>query len=272
MSSEKVLMDQADAKYQSNRMSDKLKRLYYGDDAVARYFRFGLLIFDLITVMFFIVSSAIEPTPLWYVADYLIAFVLALDFAARSVIANRPWRFMFQFTSVVDLVVILSLLAPAFIQNLAFLRIVRMLRLMRSYHVVRELRRVSPWFRRNDAVIESSINLVVFVFVTTAVVYVLEGRRNPDINHYMDALYFTVATLTTTGFGDITMTDTAGRVLAVVIMVVGVGLFLRLIQTIFRPNKVPFPCPDCGLKRHDPDAVHCKHCGHLLNIPTEGDW
>jgi voltage-gated potassium channel len=60
--------------------------------------------------------------------------------------------------------------------------------------------------------------------------------------------------------------------LVVVIMVVGVGLFLRLIQTIFRPAKIAFPCPDCGLKRHDPDAVHCKHCGRVLNIPTEGDW
>ncbi|HMB77854.1 MAG TPA: potassium channel family protein, partial [Kiloniellaceae bacterium] len=99
-----------------------------------------------------------------------------------------------------------------------------------------------------------------------------EQDRNPDINHYLDALYFTVTTLTTTGFGDITMTDTFGRVLAVIIMVVGVSLFLRLIQTIFRPPKVLYPCPDCGLKRHDPDAVHCKHCGHVLNISTEGEW
>ncbi|MGE3248086.1 MAG: potassium channel family protein, partial [Beijerinckiaceae bacterium] len=76
--------------------------------------------------------------------------------------------------------------------------------------------------------------------------------------------------LTTTGFGDITMTDTSGRMLAVIIMILGVALFLRLIQTIFRPQKVAYPCPDCGLKRHEPDAVHCKHCGHILNIPTEG--
>jgi voltage-gated potassium channel len=56
----------------------------------------------------------------------------------------------------------------------------------------------------------------------------------------------------------------------VVIMIFGVGLFLRLVQTIFRPQKVAHACPDCGLKRHEPDAVHCKHCGRLLNIPTEG--
>ena len=253
-------------------MRKRLKRLYYGDDANSRNFRFGLLTFDLVTVLFFILSSAVEPSTLLYVVDYLIALVLILDFIARSMIANRPWRFVLQFPSIIDLVVIGSLLAPAFIDNLGFLRILRMLRLMRSYHVLRELRGLWPWFRRNDEVIESAINLFVFVFVVTAIVFVIEHDRNPNINHYLDALYFTVATLTTTGFGDITLSDTAGRVLAVVIMVVGVGLFLRLVQTIFRPNKVAFPCPDCGLKRHEPDAVHCKHCGRVLNISTEGEW
>jgi voltage-gated potassium channel len=250
----------------------RLSRFYYGDDATARYFRFGLLVLDLVTVLFFVVSSVVEPTRLWYVIDYLIVFVLVLDYAARTLIANQPWRFVGGFTSIADLIVIVSLIAPAFVENLAFLRIVRMLRLMRSYHVLRELRDMSSWFRRNEEVIESLVNLFVFVFVVTALVYVLEGERNPQIRNYLDALYFTVTTLTTTGFGDITMTDTVGRVLTVAIMVCGVGLFLRLVQTIFRPVKVSFPCPDCGLRRHDPDAVHCKHCGRVLNISTEGDW
>ncbi|HKU70347.1 MAG TPA: hypothetical protein VJQ51_05875, partial [Burkholderiales bacterium] len=61
-----------------------------------------------------------------------------------------------------------------------------------------------------------------------------------------------------------------GRILAVIIMVVGVGLFLRLLQSIFRPNKVRFECPDCALRLHDADAVHCKHCGRVLPIPDDG--
>ncbi len=53
-------------------------------------------------------------------------------------------------------------------------------------------------------------------------------------------------------------------------MVLGVGLFLRLLQAIFRPDKVRFECPDCGLLIHDMDAVHCKHCGRVLHIRDEG--
>lgn len=253
-------------------LRQRLRELYYGDAAASRRFRIGLLAFDLLTIGYFVVSSMLDPDNAHHAADYLIASVLALDYAARLLIANRPWRAAVEFTAIADLIVILSLVASAFVDNLGFLRVVRMLRLLRSYHILKELRAISPYFRRNEEIIQSSVNLVVFIFVVTAVVFVTEGHRNPSINTYLDALYFTVTTLTTTGFGDITLTDSFGRMLAVVIMVFGVALFLRLVQTIFRPQKVSYTCPDCGLTRHDPDAVHCKHCGRTIHIRTEGEW
>ena len=254
----------------SHSLRRRLRNLYFGNGAVPRSFRIGLLIFDLTTILFFIVSSMADSAASWHWIDYLIAAMIALELAARVWISDRPWRYLTQFSSIADILVIISLVAPVFFSNLAFLRVVRMLRLLRSYRVLRELREVSPFFARNEEIIQSSLNLFVFIFVVTAVVFVIEGHINPNINNYFDALYFTVTTLTTTGFGDITMTDTTGRLLAVVIMILGVALFLRLIQTIFRPQKVKFPCPECGLKRHEPDAVHCKHCGHIVNIPNEG--
>ncbi len=248
----------------------KVRNLYFGQSKGSKFFRIALLTFDLATILFFIVSSMSDVDAAWHWIDYPIAVIILLELGARLWIADRPMRYLTQFSSIADILVVISLLAPLVFSNLAFLRVVRMLRLLRSYRVLHELRDVSPFFARNEEIIQSSINLLVFIFVVTAVVYVLEGRINPNINNYFDALYFTVATLTTTGFGDITMTDTAGRLLAVIIMILGVALFLRLIQTIFRPAKVKYPCPDCGLNRHDPDAVHCKHCGHVLNIPNEG--
>ncbi|MFN9335447.1 MAG: potassium channel family protein, partial [Alphaproteobacteria bacterium] len=107
-------------------------------------------------------------------------------------------------------------------------------------------------------------------FVMTAVVYESQRAINPKIADYADALYFTVTALTTTGFGDITLEGKFGKLLSVFIMICGVTLFLRLAQALFRPRKVRFPCPSCGLQRHDPDAVHCKACGTRLAIPDEG--
>jgi voltage-gated potassium channel len=112
---------------------------------------------------------------------------------------------------------------------------------------------------------------VVFIFIMTGLVYETQHWTNPAISNYMDALYFTVAALTTTGFGDITLPGTTGRLLSVVIMISGVTLFLRLAQVLFRPVKVRWRCRGCGLMRHDPDALHCKACGHPLNIPYKGE-
>ena len=110
-----------------------------------------------------------------------------------------------------------------------------------------------------------------FLFVITGFVYTFFFRTGAGLETYIDALYFTVATVTTTGFGDIVLPGIAGKLTAIVTMIIGISLFVRLATAIFRPAKVFFPCPQCGLQRHEPDAVHCKACGHLLNISDEGN-
>ena len=46
--------------------------------------------------------------------------------------------------------------------------------------------------------------------------------------------------------------------------------FVKIRYKLPGEDKVFFKCPDCGLARHDRDAVHCKACGRRLNIPDEG--
>jgi len=251
-------------------IKENLQQLYYGDSQRSWRFRVCLLSFDCLTILFFVASSMLEPNVWIYGVDYLIAVIVLSDSVARAALEPERRRLLWRLDTWIDSIVVMSLLATMFINNLSFLRILRTLRLLRSYHVVRDLSQRYLWFRERQDIIKSAFNLFVFIFFITACVYVLEGRINPEINNYFDALYFTVTTLTTTGFGDITMTDSRGRMLAIIIMVVGVSLFLRLVQTLFRPTKVLCPCPDCGLQRHDPDAVHCKHCGRVLNIRAEG--
>jgi voltage-gated potassium channel len=134
----------------------------------------------------------------------------------------------------------------------------------------KNLRGQSTFFRLHEDIIFSTINLLIFIFVITAIVYVSQVGANPAIGSYVDALYFTLATLTITGFGDITLIGTGGHLLAVLILIFGISLFLRRIQTIFRPGKIPYECPTYGLNGHDIDPVHCKHCGQVLRITTEG--
>ena len=225
---------------------------------------------DLLVVGFVIVSSFFRGTQWTEALDPVFGTIILLDFVARLWIARRPLRQLIHPLNIADMIVIVSLLAPKAGENFAFLRVLRVLRVLRSYRTLARLRRDVPFLRRNQDVIFSVLNLAVFLLIMTALVFETQVGRNEHIGNYADALYFTVSTLTTTGFGDITLQGTYGRLLAVLIMIFGVSLFIRLAQTLFRPQKVHYKCPHCGLSRHDADAVHCKHCGETVNIPTEG--
>jgi voltage-gated potassium channel len=252
-------------------LKERIRELYEGGSGRAHRFRYGLFVFDLATILFIVVTSFLPRGDLVETADVLFGIVLLGDFSARIWISRTRLRDLLRPSTWADLVALASFLSPIVGEGVGFLRILRTLRLLRTYQFLDRLRRDSRFFRRNEDAILAAANLVVFIFVMTGIVYTTQFWTNPDIHNYMDALYFTVTSLTTTGFGDITLPGTTGRLISVVIMICGVTLFLRLAQVLFRPHKVRFPCPTCGLQRHDPDAVHCKACGQLLNIPDEGD-
>lgn len=250
----------------------QIRLLYTGKSERARRFRYGLIAFDAASIVYFIATAALPATPAMTALNAVLGIVILLDFAARMWIAPNRRRELLQVHTIADLIVVTSLLlAPFLAENLGFLRVLRGLRLIRSYHLLRDLRSESLIFRRHEDAILAAVNLFVFIFVTTSVVFVLTFDEAAGVAGYIDALYFTVATLTTTGFGDITMTTPGGKLLSVFIMVVGVALFVQLARAIFQPSKIKYKCPECGLNRHEPDAIHCKHCGEPLKIETEGE-
>ena len=252
-------------------MLDRLRHLYEGHSPAAHRFRYALLGFDLITVIFVVVTSFFPRSTGVEVADAVFGLVILGDFLARLAIEPRRLHWFLRPPVWADIIALISFLAPVAGEGFGFLRILRTLRLLHTYQILSRLRLDFPKFRQFEEATLAGVNLVVFLFVTTGLIYALQVDENPDIRNYADALYFTVTTLTTTGFGDITLTGTAGRMLSVGVMIVGVTLFLRLAQVLFRPTKVREECQTCGLALHDADAVHCKHCGTNIHIETEGE-
>ncbi|MFN3578361.1 MAG: potassium channel family protein [Tabrizicola sp.] len=251
-------------------LQTRLRTLYEGGGATSDRFRYLLLGFDLLTVTWLVASSFFARSPWHTVIDCARGVVCLADLLARRATPTRPQREILSFWGVADVLVILSLLFPVWGEGLAFLRVLRLYRVFHSPQTLDQLRDDIPGFRRNETTIRAALNLLIFIFAMTALVYQTQHSVNDRIDNYVDALYFTVTTLSTTGFGDITLVGNAGKLLSVAIMIVGISLFLRLVQVVLRPPKAHFPCPVCGLRRHDYDAVHCKACGTVLNIPDDG--
>ncbi|MEZ5715071.1 MAG: ion transporter [Paracoccaceae bacterium] len=248
-----------------------LYELYEGHSARAHRFRYALLAFDLVTILFVIVTSFFEHTKAVEIVDALFGAVILADFIIRFVIDKQKSRYFLRPATWADIVAMVSFIAPIAGEGFGFLRVLRTLRLLHTYQLTARLRQDFEYFRSHQDVILAAVNLNVFLFVMTGLIYATQYGINPDIRNYADALYFTVTTLTTTGFGDITLHGTSGRLLAVVVMIVGITLFLRLATALFRPPKVHYTCNRCGLSLHDADAIHCKHCGAIVRIETEGN-
>ncbi len=248
-----------------------LRYLYESDAPAAHRFRYGLLAFDIATVLFIVFTSFTSGNETLETLDIVFGCIILVDFIARLAISRNKLRELLHPASLADIAAIISFLAPIAGEAAGFLRILRTVRLLHTYQLLDRLRQDSPWFRRNEEIVLATVNLFVFLFIMSGIVFVSQHGRNPGINNYVDALYFTVTALTTTGFGDITLQGTFGRFISIVIMILGVTLFLMLVRTLLQPHKVRFRCPTCALLRHDADAVHCKACGTTLQIPDEGN-
>lgn len=252
------------------RLRARLRALYHGSSPVAVRFRLAVLIIDLMIVAFFIAAPLLKSDALvFYVIDYVIAAVLAADLAARASAYSDIRDWLKKPVVWIDLFILATLLFPAWLFNLGFLRVIRLWTLINSDFFWRTVGRRYDDTRVEDTT-KAVVALVTFVFVATGFVYTSFMGRYEGISGYIDALYFTVTSLTTTGYGDILLPGIWGRIVSIIIMLVGVTLFVRLGQTLLRPHKVKFPCPTCGLQKHDPDAVHCKACGEILCIPDDG--
>lgn len=250
------------------RLRVRLRQLYHGQTREAVRFRLAVIGVDLALIAFFVAAPFLRQTPAFLVVDYLVALILAIDLVARGLASGRALDWVRRPMIWLDFFVLVTLLFPHWLFNLAFLRVLRIWTLFNSeffWDTVGQRYDDTRW----EDVIRTLAGLVTFVFVATGFVYTSFIGQGAGITGYIDALYFTVTSLTTTGYGDITLPGPWGKVLSMAIMISGIGFFARLATSLFRPGKVSFRCPACGLLRHEPDAVHCKACGTLLNIPND---
>jgi len=112
--------------------------------------------------------------------------------------------------------------------------------------------------------------MVAIVFVSAGLIFYAEHEINPEkFRTFFDAIYFSVVTLTTVGFGDITPVSDYGRTITVLIIISGI-IFIPwqvrnlIAHFIVSTNKISLVCKECGLEYHERDALHCKYCGSRI--------
>ena len=78
--------------------------------------------------------------------------------------------------------------------------------------------------------LKTGIAILILIIITGSVgFYILE---QPTLT-YLDAFYYTLVTISTVGYGDITPQTIGGKILAIMIIVMGVGVVFIVIPTLF---------------------------------------
>ncbi|WP_019504327.1 ion transporter [Pleurocapsa sp. PCC 7319] len=203
------------------------------------------------------------------IINLVILIIFSFEYILRLWSAENPRKFFFSFFSLIDLVAILPLLLGW--MDIRFIRVFRwfrILRIVRFWRVEKQLLGI----KTEDTIVIIRIFLTLFtlIFVYAGLIYQVEHQVNSDrLNNFFDAFYFVVVTMTTVGYGDVTPLSQPGRVMTVLMIFTGV-MFIpwqlsELIgQVVKTSSLVEQKCTNCGLYRHDPDALFCKHCGVKL--------
>jgi voltage-gated potassium channel len=112
------------------------------------------------------------------------------------------------------------------------------------------------------------LTILVLLSASAGLFYTAEHGVNPNVDTFGDAFYYTVVTLSTVGFGDIVPMTAAGKWITVASILAAIIVIPRQASKILKEwtsrEKVNVTCPECGLEYHDPDASHCKACGHVI--------
>lgn len=252
------------------RLRSRVRALYFGHTQSAVRFQGVLLVLDILIIGFFIGSQFIVELDWFWIVDAAIATFLAFDLFARLFAFGTLRRWVKYPTTWIDLIVLATLLFPAVLHNWGFLRILRLWTLINGERFWNVIAR-GKW---DDTYVEdltkAITTLVVFILMAAGVTQAFFLGDHPRLNNFVDAVYFVVTSLTTTGYGDITLDTAWGRVFMTALMLVGISLFFSIAQKVFAPVRKIVRCTGCGLDRHDLDARHCKVCGVELTAPLRG--
>lgn len=201
--------------------------------------------------------------------DASILIVFSLEYVLRFWSAERKFKYLFSLYSLIDLLAILPFLIGA--TDIRFIRIFRWFRILRLLRYL-EGRTIFGYVSREDSAIATRILFTLFaiIFVYSGLIYQVEHPANPEAFHtFLDAVYFSVATMTTVGFGDVTPVSQGGRSLTVLMILTGIVLVPWQLgdlikQFVKTAKQKEIGCSNCGRSLHDTDARFCNICGTPL--------
>lgn len=154
-------------------------------------------------------------------ADNAICFVFLVDFGSRFSRAPDKLRFMqWGWIDLVSSIPTLDVMRAG-----RMLRLIRLLRVLRAFRSTKHLVQHIFQRRTQGALTAAAIIAVLMIIFSSIAILQVEDDPHSNIKTAEDAIWWAYVTITTVGYGDKFPVTTEGRIIAALLMTVGVGLF-----------------------------------------------
>ncbi len=135
-------------------------------------------------------------------------------------------RYFFSPMALVDLLVIIPFYISLFVSvDLRYLRLLRVMRILKLTHYFKGFNIFVTVLKKELRSISAAIVVMIFlVIIAASVMYTLENSVQPKaFGSIPQAMWWSVVTMTTVGYGDVTPVTNAGKVVAMIVMLLGIG-------------------------------------------------
>ena len=194
------------------------------------FFLSVLIIIDLILITLTLISEV--PENLYYgivVFDTVLCIILIIEFITRLMDSDNKKRFFLKNWTELIAAIPFDLIMLPFVLNYA-----RFLRLFRVLKFIKVIALFSQFFETIDVFLKKThldeifgVTLLV-VLASTLGLYLFD----PSINSLFDSLWFVLSTITTVGYGDILPQSGPGKIIGLIILIVGVLIFSTITGAI----------------------------------------
>lgn len=251
--------------------------IYEADTRAGKLFDVILLIIIFLSIVAVMLESVASIKIVYgselEIIEWVITILFTIEYVARIVAVREPFRYIFSFYGIVDFLATLPKYLGLFFPGTGFFIAIRAIRLLRVFRILKLHNFVGASNQLTEALKKSRTKIAVFLFSVIVVciimgtlMYMIEGPAS-GFTSIPVSVYWTIVTLTTVGFGDITPITPLGQFLSVVIMIMGYGIIAiptGLVTAQFMNEKAHLNtqvCRNCGANQHRDNAKFCYNCG-----------
>ncbi len=252
--------------------------IFEADTPAGKLFDIALIIAILLSVGAVMLDSVkpinVKYGNLLHLAEWIFTILFTIEYVLRLLSVGRPMKYARSFFGVIDLLAFLPTYLSMLIPGSQLFLVIRILRVLRIFRVLKLLPYLIEAQLLMKALAASRRKITVFLFtvllaviIMGSLMYIIEGEENGFTSIPL-SIYWSIVTLTTVGYGDLSPQTPLGQMLASVIMIFGYGLIAVptgiVSVEIIRSSSAKITtqaCLECSAEGHDSDAKFCKFCG-----------